>query len=52
MPHNRPDYPSLNSKPACIKVVDTFRAGFKVVWSGTAKLSSSSWMMEPIKPSV
>ncbi len=25
MPHNRPDYPSLNSKPACIKVVDTFR---------------------------
>jgi len=25
MPHNRPDYPSLNSKPGCIKVVDTFR---------------------------
>jgi len=26
MPHNRPDYPSLNSKPGCIKVVDTFRS--------------------------
>jgi len=26
MPHNRPDHPSLNSKPGCIKVVDTFRA--------------------------
>jgi len=25
MPHNRPDHPSLNSKPGCIKVVDTFR---------------------------
>ncbi len=25
MPHNRPDYRSLNSKPGCIKVVDTFR---------------------------
>ena len=25
MPHNQPDYPSLNCKPGCIKVVDTFR---------------------------
>jgi len=25
MPHNRLDYPSLNSKPGYTKVVDTFR---------------------------
>ncbi len=43
MPHNRPDHPSLNSKPGCIKVVDTFRAdagqglraGQKAAWGDT-----------------
>jgi len=38
MPHNRPDYPSLNSKPGCIKIVDTFRgvSGFLVTGEAEA----------------
>jgi len=37
MPHNQPDHPSLNSKPGCIKVVDTFRIEASLKGSAAAE---------------